>query len=163
MADSTGTKSPEPAAPAATGATPAGEPQVKPLEAAPREVKSGTVESPAPTGGGGSGTGGGPFGGNGFIFLMVGLLVVFYFMIMHPQRKREKARQEMLGKLKSGDRVVTVSGIVGEIVEISEQDAQIRIDARKDVRMRVRRAAIAGLAGDSASEEAAKDGGGQAG
>jgi preprotein translocase subunit YajC len=88
-----------------------------------------------------------------FIFLMIGVAVLFYFMIMRPQKKREQQRRDMLGKLKTGDKIITASGIVGEIVELSEQDALVRIDPRKDVRMRVRRAAIAGPAGDAGSEE----------
>lgn len=90
--------------------------------------------------------------------LMGGVVLFFYFMIMRPQKKREQARRDMIGKLKTGDKVITASGIIGEIVEINDSDAVLKIDARKDVRMRVRRAAIAGLAGDSASEQAVKDG-----
>ncbi len=92
-------------------------------------------------------------------FVLMGAVVLFfYFMIMRPQKKREKARREMIGKLKTGDKVVTASGIIGEIMEISDSDAVLKIDPRKDVRMRVRRAAIAGAAGDAASEQAVKDG-----
>ncbi len=90
--------------------------------------------------------------------LMGGVVLFFYFMIMRPQKKREQARRDMIGKLKTGDKVVTASGIIGEIVEINDNDAVLKIDARKDVRMRVRRAAIAGVAGDAASEQAVKDG-----
>ncbi len=87
------------------------------------------------------------------IFIMVGVVLLFYFMIMRPQKKREQQRKDMLGKIKTGDKVITAAGIVGEIVELTETDAVIKIDPRKDVRMRVRRAALAGPAGDSSSEE----------
>ena len=92
-------------------------------------------------------------------FVLMGAVVLFfYFMIMRPQKKREKARQEMINQLKAGDKVITASGIIGEIVEINDNDAVLKIDPRKDVRMRVRRAAIAGVAGDATSEQAVKDG-----
>ena len=87
------------------------------------------------------------------IFIMVGVVVLFYFMIMRPQKKREQERKQMLEKIKTGDKVITAAGIVGEIVELTETDAVIKIDPRKDVRMRVRRAALAGPAGDTSSEE----------
>lgn len=92
-------------------------------------------------------------------FVLMGAVVLFfYFMIMRPQKKREKARREMINQLKAGDKVITASGIIGEIMEINDSDAVLKIDPRKDVRMRVRRAAIAGAAGDATSEQAVKDG-----
>jgi preprotein translocase subunit YajC len=160
------TKAPEQAAPAA-GASEGAEPKVSAPAGEPKPApKSGegrpeTVQ-PAP------GTGGGQNGGqtNSFMspLLMMGaVMVLFYFMLMHPQRKREKARQAMLKNLKTGDRVVTASGVVAEIAELDESDAVLKIDPRKDVRMRVRRAFIAGPAGDAASEDAAKESGNRAG
>jgi preprotein translocase YajC subunit len=92
-------------------------------------------------------------------FLMGGVVLLFYFMIMRPQKKRERERKDMLGQIKVGDKVVTASGIVGEIMELTETDAILKIDPRKDVRMRVRRAAVAGPAGDAGSEEAVSSGG----
>ncbi len=92
------------------------------------------------------------------IVLMVGVVLLFYFMIMRPQKKRDQARRDMISKLRTGNKVITASGIIGEIVELSDHDVLIKVDPRKDVRMRVRRAFIAGLAGDPASDETA-DGG----
>jgi len=92
------------------------------------------------------------------IVLMVGVVLLFYFMIMRPQKKRDQARRDMISKLKTGNKVITASGIIGEIVELGENEVIIKIDARKDVRMRVRRAFIAGLAGDPSSDETAAGG-----
>lgn len=96
---------------------------------------------------------GGPMG----IVILLGLPVMLYFMLIHPQRKRDKARREMLGKLKVGDRVLTAGGVVGEIAEMSDDEVVLKIDARKDVRMRLRRWAIAGPANEAASEQTVKE------
>ena len=93
------------------------------------------------------------------MIMFAAIIAVMYFLMIRPQKKREQARQEMIGRLKGGDKVITASGIVGEVVEVSDLDVVLKIDSRKDVRMRVRKGAIAGVAGDAGSEQAVKGGG----
>ncbi len=50
--------------------------------------------------------------------LPIGLLVIFYFFAIRPQRKKEKEIKEMRGSLKVGDDVVTIGGIYGKIVSV---------------------------------------------
>ena len=90
-------------------------------------------------------------------FMLGGVVLVMYFLMIRPQQKREKTRQAMISQLKTGDKVMTSSGIIGEIVEINEMDATLRVDPRKDVRIKVRRAAVAGPIGDSVSEDTVKE------
>ena len=52
--------------------------------------------------------------------IMVGLIVVMYFMMIRPQRKREKELQKMLAALKVGDKVVSIGGICGKIAKIKD-------------------------------------------
>ena len=62
------------------------------------------------------------------------ILVMWLFMI-RPQRKQQKEMQDFRNALKKGDKVVTVGGIYGEIVEVSEKTVLIRVDG--DVKLRV--------------------------
>ncbi len=62
------------------------------------------------------------------------ILVMWLFMI-RPQRKQQKEMQEFRNALKKGDKVVTVGGIYGEIVEVNEKTVLIRVDG--DVKLRV--------------------------
>lgn len=55
------------------------------------------------------------------------LLVLFYFLLIRPQQKQQKVRQEMLGALKKGDRIVTIGGIHGVIKEMHEDTLTVRI------------------------------------
>lgn len=48
------------------------------------------------------------------------LIFVFYFMLIRPQRKREKETRAMLAALKVGDKIVTIGGICGKIVKIKD-------------------------------------------
>ena len=55
--------------------------------------------------------------------------------MIRPQRKQQKELQAFRDSLKKGDKVVTVGGIYGEIVEVNEKTALIRVDG--DVKLRV--------------------------
>jgi preprotein translocase subunit YajC len=72
------------------------------------------------------------------MFIMMGLfVVVFYFLLIRPQQKKQKEHQAMLGKLAAGDEVVTAGGILGRIVEIS--DNFITLEIADNVRIKVQR------------------------
>jgi len=75
--------------------------------------------APAPTqaaqGGGGAAT------GNMFsIIWIVAMIVVFYFVLIRPQRKQEKALRAMIAALRVGDKVITAGGIAGKIIKIKD-------------------------------------------
>ena len=78
---------------------------------------------------------------------MVLIFVLFYFMIIMPQRKRQKAVEEMLNNLKMGDRVVTTGGVYGTIVSLREdkRTVQLKISENPVVRIEIARNSIAGL------------------
>ena len=62
------------------------------------------------------------------IFLLVGILVIFYFMIMRPEQKKQKERQKMIVGIDKNDEIVTVGGIHGTVVNVKESTFIIRID-----------------------------------
>ena len=79
-----------------------------------------------------------PQQGNGALMtiLMFGaIFVVMYLFMIRPQRKQQKELNEFRNSLKKGDKVVTVGGIYGEIVEVNEKTALIKVDG--DVKLRV--------------------------
>ncbi len=84
-------------------------------------------------------TAGAPAGGSPMgMFIMMGLFVViFYFLLIRPQQKKQKEHQAMLTKLAAGDEVVTAGGILGRIVEIG--DNFITLEIADNVRIKVQR------------------------
>lgn len=63
---------------------------------------------------------------------LVFMVAIFYFVMIRPQRRREKARKEMISAVKSGSRVMLSSGIFGEIVTVKDKTLIVRIaDATK--------------------------------
>ena len=69
------------------------------------------------------------------ILMFGAIILVMYLFMIRPQRKQQKQMQEFRNALKKGDKVVTVGGIYGEIVEVSEKTVLIRVDG--DVKLRV--------------------------
>ena len=82
--------------------------------------------------------------GNEFLSLlpMIGIFVVFYFLLIRPQQKRAKAHKAMLAELKRGDHVITSAGLIGRILEID--DEQVLLESGES-KLRVTRGAIGGL------------------
>jgi preprotein translocase subunit YajC len=77
------------------------------------------------------------------ILPLVLIFVVFYFLLIRPQTKRAKEHREMVGKLATGDEVVTTGGILGRITEVSEHFVTIEVAA--NVAIRVQRFQVAQL------------------
>jgi preprotein translocase subunit YajC len=72
---------------------------------------------------------------------------IFYFMLIRPQSKRQKAIENMLNSLKVGDKVITNGGIHGEIAFVGDKVLHLKI--AKDVKIVISKAAIAGLQEES--------------
>lgn len=63
------------------------------------------------------------------------MLVIFYFLLIRPQQKQQRQRQEMLRNLRKGNRVVTVGGIYGEIVAITDETIKLKVAERVELLM----------------------------
>lgn len=78
---------------------------------------------------------GAPAGGEGasqnssvFMFVWLGLMVaLFYFMLIRPQKRREKERQALLNAVKTGDRVLFGGGILGVVANVKDKTLVVKI------------------------------------
>jgi len=73
------------------------------------------------------------------------ILAIFYFLILLPMKRRQKKIQEFQDALKVGDKVVTTSGIYGEITRLKDKTVQLQI--ANNVRIELSRQAVGGLQG----------------
>lgn len=62
------------------------------------------------------------------LFLYVPIGLIFYFLIIRPQRQQQKKVKEMLANLKKNDEVVTTSGIHGTVAIVKEKTVVVRVD-----------------------------------
>ena len=86
----------------------------------------------------------------GAIFPLILIMVIFYFLMIMPAQRRQKKVAEMLRNLKNGDKVLTNGGIYGTIVGLEDDSVQLRI--AEQVKIKVSRAAIAGLQAEPPKE-----------
>jgi preprotein translocase subunit YajC len=61
-----------------------------------------------------------------FIVPMGLMFVIFYFVLIRPQQKKAKQQSEMLKTVKSGDKIVTSSGIIATVVTVKEDSVSVR-------------------------------------
>jgi preprotein translocase subunit YajC len=71
------------------------------------------------------------------------IFVVFYFLLIAPARKKQKAHQDMLGELKAGDKIITNGGIHGTVVGVTDAVVQVRI--ADQVKIEISKSAIAAM------------------
>jgi preprotein translocase subunit YajC len=71
------------------------------------------------------------------------IAVIFYFLLIAPMRKRQKALSQMVDGLKKGDRIVTSGGIYGEIAGVDGETVILKV--ADNVRIKLAKSAIAGL------------------
>jgi preprotein translocase subunit YajC len=65
------------------------------------------------------------------LLIMVAMIAVFYFLLIRPQRKKDKAVKDMLAALKVGDRVCTIGGIYGTVTALKDETITIVVGAQK--------------------------------
>lgn len=82
------------------------------------------------------------------ILLMV---VIFYFLLWRPQKKQQKERANLLGNLKKGQKIVTIGGIYGEIVELD--DEKVKVQVSEKVELTFARTAVATVLSKKNKEE----------
>ena len=82
------------------------------------------------------------------ILLMV---VIFYFLLWRPQKKQQKERASLLGSIKKGQKIVTIGGIYGEIVELD--DEKVKVQVSEKVELTFARTAVANVLSKKNKEE----------
>jgi len=87
---------------------------------------------------------GGAEGGSPWTMIIFLVLIfgIFYFLMIRPQRKRQKQHQEMVEELKRGDKVITTGGIYGQIESISQDSVVLKVESGTTIR--IARGSVAG-------------------
>ncbi|MHC4976647.1 MAG: preprotein translocase subunit YajC [Planctomycetota bacterium] len=82
-----------------------------------------------------------PFGGT-FLFLMLGMVVLMIFMSTMSGRKQKKQRAELLSSLGKHDKVQTVGGVIGTIVEMKDSEIVLKVDEATNTKIRFARSSV---------------------
>ena len=92
------------------------------------------------------------------IVMLVAMLAIFYFMLIRPENKRKKEAEQMRSSVKTGDKIVTIGGICGTVVNVKESRIVIETGADQ-VRIELEKWAISSneTAAEAAKAQAKKD------
>ena len=88
------------------------------------------------------------------IITFVLIILIFYFLIIRPQKKRDKETKAMLAAMKKGDKVVTIGGIHGTIITVKDQTVVVKVD--DSARIEFSKSAISRVVNKDAAKTAAK-------
>ena len=91
--------------------------------------------------------------GMGSLLLLVGIMVIFFILMIRPQMKRQKEEQKFREGLQKGDSVVTIGGISGKVVDI-KGDGTVMLEIARDVVVKISKNAL--LKDQAALNEQAK-------
>ena len=91
-------------------------------------------------------------GGMWLLWLMLGGFFLLYIWMGRGRRKQQRQRQEMLSSLRKGDRVTSIGGIVGTVMEIRDDEVTVKVDESANVRMKFAKWAVRGVGDGSKAE-----------
>jgi len=89
-----------------------------------------------------------------FLPLMIIMFAVMYFLIIRPQKQKEKKRKEMISNVRKQDKIVTAGGVHGVVVSVKENDVIVRVDDAKDVKMKIDKSALTSVSVPKGEQEA---------
>jgi preprotein translocase subunit YajC len=84
--------------------------------------------------------------------IIVALFVLFWLLLIRPQRRRARAQEEMIASLRVGDEIVTAGGLYGDVTAIEGDEVYVEI--ADGIEVRVARRAVAGVMPDEDEDEA---------
>lgn len=78
----------------------------------------------------------------GMFIPLILIFLIFWVLIIRPQKKQQREREKMISDLKKNDQVITTGGILGTVRRIKDNEVVLVIDEKKDVELRVLKSAI---------------------
>ena len=86
---------------------------------------------------------GGLFGGDPtFIIIMIAVMALLWWWMGRGRRKEQRKHKEMLSTLKKGDKVTSIGGIIGTVIEVKDREVVVKVDESSNTRMKFLRSAI---------------------
>ena len=89
----------------------------------------------------------------GTLLLPLGaIFLIYYFILLRPRSKEQKQRQGMLNELKKYDKVVTIGGVMGTVMEVREKEVILKVDDSSNTRIKFLRSSIQRVLTDEAEK-----------
>ncbi len=79
------------------------------------------------------------------IVMLVGFVLIFYFLLWRPQAKRAKQHKQLIGSLAKGDEIVIGGGVLGRITKVSDDSEFLRMEIADGTEVNVQKNAVAAV------------------
>jgi len=89
---------------------------------------------------------------SGFLWVILAMFAVIYFVMMRPQKKKQQQHRDMLNNLKKNDRVRTIGGIIGTVVDVRDDEIVLKVDESNNTKMHFLRSAVGTVLTDQDKE-----------
>jgi len=89
---------------------------------------------------------------SGFLWVILAMFAVIYFVMMRPQKKKQQQHRDMLSNLKKNDRVRTIGGIIGTVVDVRDDEIVLKVDESNNTKMHFLRSAVGTVLADQDKE-----------
>jgi preprotein translocase subunit YajC len=83
-----------------------------------------------------------PFGGSGQFWIIIFIILIFYLFLFRSKRGQDRQRTDMLAKMKKGDEVQTIGGVLGKVVETRDDRVLLKVDESSNTKVWFARSAI---------------------
>jgi len=83
----------------------------------------------------------------GLFIQLILIFVIFYFILIRPQQKKQKALQQLTANLKKGDKVVTISGVFGTVSKSVSGEKYVELEIAENVKIKILRSSIQEIEG----------------
>jgi len=87
------------------------------------------------------------------LITMGAIFIIFYMLMIRPQKKKEQERRAMIEAIKKNDEVVTIGGIHGVVTGLREDEVTLKVDEASNVKLRMARSAISRVVSKSGSPD----------
>jgi preprotein translocase subunit YajC len=77
-----------------------------------------------------------------FIFIIIAMVIFLFWSSNRAKRKEQKTRDDMLKNMKRGDRVMTIGGILGTVVDVRDTDVVLKVDESSNTKIKFTRDAV---------------------
>ncbi len=91
------------------------------------------------------------------IFLIVGMIAIFWLLIIRPQQKRMKEHRAMVEGAKRGDTVVTGGGLIGKVTRVKDDDNEVEVEIADGIKVRVVKSTLTDVRAKGEPAKAPKD------
>jgi preprotein translocase subunit YajC len=87
-------------------------------------------------------TGGSPYSSMMQLIFIGGIILIMYFIMFREPKKRQRQQQQMVQSLKKNDKVRTIGGILGTVVDVKDDEVTLKVDESNNTKIRVATSAI---------------------